>query len=73
MQIYRNQLGHADRAIARRWSVGAGGVYGSILLLMMLYVAFGLKPDAPLASNGAAVKLSIANEIPGPASMAERR
>jgi hypothetical protein len=41
MQIYGNKLGNADRPVARRWTFGGIGFYGSIMVLMILYAKLG--------------------------------
>src|SRR6476619_3454207 len=61
MQIYGDKLRNEDRPVARRWTFGALGLYGTILVLMILYAELGPKPDASLASGEATAKLSIAN------------
>ena len=63
MQIYGDKLSNEDRPVARRWTFGALGLYGTILVLMILYAELGPKPDASLASREATAKLSIANGI----------
>jgi hypothetical protein len=73
MQIYGDKLSNEDRPVARRWTFGALGLYGTILVLMILYAELGPKPDASLASGEATSKLSIANGIPKMASETDRR
>ena len=53
MQIYGDKLSNEDRPVARRWTFGALGLYGTILVLMILYAELGPKPDASLASGEA--------------------
>lgn len=59
MQIYRNKLRHADHAIARRWTFGAVGFYGSILVMMILHAEFGQKSGASLADGHRAQSASV--------------
>jgi len=73
MQIYRYKLDDADRPVARRWTLGAVGFYGSILIGLILYAALSPKADAFHASDEGTVKLSIANGPPKMASETARR
>ena len=58
MQISEDKLDSDDRPLARRWALGVLGIYGSILLGMILYAQFGPKPDVFLAVHEAAGKHS---------------
>lgn len=58
MQISEDKLDSNDRPLARRWTIGVLGFYGSILLGMILCAQFGPKPDVFLAVHEATGKPS---------------
>jgi hypothetical protein len=61
MQRYPDNLSEADRRVARRWTLGSVGVYGSILAALILYGALSQRSTDNVASNEPAAKFSVAN------------
>jgi hypothetical protein len=68
MQRYPDNLSEADRRVARRWTLGSVGIYGSILAAMILYAALSPHPTVDLASGEPAAKFSVANAARQPPS-----
>ncbi len=50
MQKYFDQLNEKDRRIVRKWRLASVGLYGSIIIGMLLYVAFHATPEVNYAS-----------------------
>jgi hypothetical protein len=50
MQKFHYELDPDDRRIARRWRLASVGIYGSILLGLILYVAFTARNEVDVAS-----------------------
>jgi hypothetical protein len=61
MQKYSDNLDQEERRIARRWTLGALGIYGPILAALILYAAFHQSPDVNLASGESDSTFSVAN------------
>jgi hypothetical protein len=77
MQRYPDDLSESERRIARRWTLGSVGLYGSLLAALALYAVFSpshfdpshFDPSHPgnVASNDAEARFSVANatRVPG--------
>jgi hypothetical protein len=78
MQRYPDNLSESDRRIARRWTLGSVGVYGTLLAGFILYAAFHpasapvqLASDA--TSNASAAKPSRDDILEKFAKVTQRR
>ena len=77
MQKYSSNLDNNERRIARRWTLGALGFYGSILAALIAY-ASNQKPGVNFVSGEPETTASVADVLwqqafEKPAGVAQRR
>jgi hypothetical protein len=61
MQRYPDDLTESERRIARRWTLGSVGLYGSLLAALALYAALGPGHPDNTASTDPAAKFAVAS------------
>jgi hypothetical protein len=65
MQKYPPNLSEAERKIARRWTLGSVGLYGSLLAALILFAALSPHSASNVASRDGAAKFDVANSRRG--------
>jgi hypothetical protein len=50
MQKYPSNLSQDERRLARRWTLGSIGIYGSMIAGMLLYTTFIRSPNVDVAT-----------------------